>query len=91
MNAPERFAKATATYNYCRICGSRPNTSTDEPNRVMRFWEPDDGWTIGALCRYCAEGYGDAQPHPDDYAYTTTNGACDAEETDEDVLDALFA
>lgn len=80
------------TYNYCKICGHSP-TSKEPMNVTCRFWDADDGWVIGALCRWCYEDYGNAQPHPDDYAYRMTNGICDEEETDEDIIgiiDNLF-
>lgn len=90
MDAFQRWASGPASYNYCRICGSAPQTGMDEPNRVTRFWEPDDGWIIGALCRYCVMEFGDAEPSPDDYAYSTTTGVVDHEETDEDVTGILM-
>lgn len=57
------------SYSYCRICGSEPSGAFPEPNVVVKYWEPDDGWSFGALCRGCRDEFGDAQPHPDDYAY----------------------
>ncbi len=87
--ALERFAAARPQYRYCGICGHTPG-ERDEPNRgPLRYWEPDDGWTIGTLCRWCAEEYLDTVPSPDDYAYRATNGVCDNEDTDEDILEAL--
>lgn len=78
------------SYNYCRICGYQPKTNLDEPNYgPIRFWEPDDGWIIGTLCRSCREEVADAKPQPGDYAYETTNGVCDEEATDEDAMEAL--
>ena len=86
----QRLAKAHISYNYCKICGSTPKTNTDEPNYApLRFWSPDDGWIIGTLCRYCAEEHLDEQPKPTDYAYQTTSGVVDEEDTDEDPLEAL--
>lgn len=41
----------------CRICGYEMNTI------VVKFWGPDDGWVIGALCPHCDEAYGDCKPH----------------------------
>jgi hypothetical protein len=79
------------SYNYCRICGRTPQTNLDEANYApVRFWDPDDGFVIGTLCRWCIEASGDAQPHPDDYAHEDTNGVCDAEDTDEDATEALY-
>ncbi len=87
-----RFAKANASYNYCGVCGHVPQSRADEPNRApLRWWDPDDGWKIGTLRRWCAEGVLDRQPKPDDYAVATraTNGVCDDCNTDEDPLTAL--
>jgi hypothetical protein len=78
------------TYNSCRICGSQPRTNMDEMNiGPVRFWEPDDGWIIGSLCRSCHEEYGHAKPKPTDYAYQGSNRVCDVEDTDEDASLAL--
>jgi len=91
MSALERFSKGRASYNYCGICGHQPSTSDDDPNRApLRWWDPDDGWKIGALCRGCADEFLDVKPKPTDYAVATksTNGVCDDENTDEDSLEA---
>lgn len=87
-----RFARAKAICNFCGICGHTPQTRLDEPNRApLRWWDPDDGWKIGTLCRWCAEEALDRKPQPEDYAVATraTNGVCDDCDTDEDPLDAL--
>ena len=84
-----RFSKAHASYNYCGICGHVPHEG-DESNRApMRWWDPDDGWKIGTLCRGCYEDYGDRQPCETDFAFKTSNGICDDENTDEDSSEAL--
>ena len=65
----------------------------DAPNRAqLRWWDPDDGWKIGTLCRWCAEEALDRQPRPEDYAVATraTNGVCDDCDTDEDPTEALL-
>lgn len=78
------------SYNYCGICGSTPKTNQDEPNRApVRWWDPGDGWKIGALCRYCHEDYGDVQPKPGDFAFKSTNGIADDVNTDEDIIDVI--
>ncbi len=57
------------SYNYCRVCGHVPGKN-DEPNRApIKFWDSDDGWIIGTLCRWCHEEVGDTQPKPGDFAY----------------------
>jgi hypothetical protein len=79
--------KLPRTWAMCRICGSQ---SSEEKNiGPIRFWEPDDGWTIAALCKYCYEDFGQAKPKPSDFAYSNTNGVCDDIRTDEDPLIAL--
>ena len=86
MNA---FTKAHVSYNYCGICGHIPKQD-DEPNRQpIRWWDPDDGWKIGTLCRHCWEDYGNVQPKETDFAYNKTNGVCDDENTDEDASEAF--
>jgi len=78
------------SYNYCGICGHQPKTNTDEPNRApVRWWDPDDGWKVGTLCRHCHDEFGAVKPKPGDYAFTSTNGVCDDENTDEDATLAL--
>lgn len=82
--------KYKCTYNYCGICGYVPRTRLDEPNRApVRWWDPDDGWKIGSLCRWCHDEVSSVQPKPTDYAFATTNGVCDDCNTDEDPLIAL--
>ena len=86
-----RFVKAKLSYNHCGICGHVPDAK-DEPNRApLRWWDPDDGWMIGTLCRWCADEALDRRPQPEDYAVATraTNGVCDKCDTDEDPINAL--
>lgn len=79
-----------STYAMCRICGYEPRGEYAEMNvGPVRFWEPDDGWIIGALCRGCYDEYGHCQPKETDYAYQFTNTVCDDVQTDEDPLIAL--
>jgi len=66
----------------------------EEPNRApLRWWDPDDGWKIGTLCRGCAIGEGalEARPKPGDYAFASTNGVADQIDTDEDPTDAILS
>ena len=91
-SAFKRMIAAKVSYNYCGICGRTPETSLDEPNLApLRWWDPDDGWKIGTLCRWCAEEALDRKPQPDDFAVATraTNGVCDECDTDEDPINAL--
>lgn len=89
-NFPRKFTSARATYNYCGICGHVPPTGQDEPNRApLRWWDPDDGWKIGSLCRPCAEEALDRQPRETDFAYRRTNQVCDDCNTDEDPIEAI--
>ena len=81
------MATYKCSYNYCGICGHTPKTHLDEPNRApVRWWDPDDGWKIGTLCRWCHEDVRNDRPQPDDYAYRAERDAvCSGEpETDED-------
>ena len=81
---------AKVTYNYCGVCGHVPQTEQDEPNRApLRWWDPDDGWKIGSLCRWCAEDYLDVQPKKGDFALHNTNSVCDDCNTDEDPIEAI--
>ncbi len=81
-------AHTNPTYNYCRICGHSP-TSKDEPNRApIKFWDCDDGWIIGTLCRYCFHDTKDVKPSPEDYAYSRYYEMPEIE-TDEDVINAF--
>jgi hypothetical protein len=83
------FTTARPSYNYCGICGHTPD-SNDEPNRApLRWWDPDDGYKVGTLCRSCAEEFLHCKPKPSDFAYRRSNQVCDAEDTDEDVMDAI--
>lgn len=78
------------SYNPCGICGAIA-TKIHAPNLApIRWWDPDDGWKIGTLCTHCIREFGKAKPHPDDFAYSRTNGVCDDEDTDEDPIEALF-
>lgn len=51
---------------YCGICGDRGPSL--EP-KAVRWWDPDDGWKMGALCVGCAEGAKLRPPRPEDYAF----------------------
>jgi hypothetical protein len=78
------------SYNYCGVCGRTPKTNLDEPNYApVRWWDPDDGWNIGTLCRWCYDDYAHVQPKPEDYAFRATNQVCDDCNTDEDPIDAI--
>ena len=88
MNTLTRFANGKCSYNYCGICGHVPQTDQDEPNRApLKWWDADDGWKIGTLCRWCAEEALDDVPKPGDYAYRDQDNI--DVNTDEDPLLAL--
>lgn len=78
------------TYQYCGICGSTPSGAFPEMNIRSKWWDPDDGWKFGALCRHCKEEFGDVKPKEGDYAF---EGACVYNDenilTDEDIIDLL--
>jgi hypothetical protein len=73
------------TYNYCRVCGHQPKTERDEKNVNRRWWDPDDGWKLGAICPCCWEEVRNDKPKPTDYAYTESNGVADDVDTDDDL------
>lgn len=80
------------SYNYCGICGRTPQTHLEEPNYApLRWWDPDDGWKVGTLCRWCHEETFGVLPKPEDFAYPNTNGVMDNCDTDEDPLIAIPA
>ena len=73
------------SYNYCGVCGRTPQTKMEEPNYApIRWWDSDDGYKVGTLCRQCYNEVKNDKPTPSDYAYDTSNGVCDDENTDED-------
>lgn len=69
------------TTAYCRICGHEPDTPT---NTTRKYWDPDEGWIIGALCPSCVDEFGGVRPSPDDFAYENPYGD-DVLQTDEDI------
>lgn len=78
------------SYNYCGICGHTPKSKHDEPNEApVRWWDPDDGWKIGTLCRHCKEDTQGRGPKPGDFAFRSTNGIADEVNTDKDPIDAI--
>lgn len=83
------FDQAKITYNYCGICGHVPKDD-GEPNRApIKWWDPDDGWKIGSLCRYCYEEQEGVIPQKGDFAYNKINDFPDVN-TDEDIHDCLL-
>ena len=81
-------------YIYCNICGHTPGAE-DEPNYApIRWWDPDEGWKVGTLCRDCARDAVPRQPQPDDYATRhqdeSDNWNIDDSGTDEDPTLALY-
>ncbi len=88
-----RLAKARLSYNHCGVCGRTPRTHLDEPNYApLRWWDCDDGWKIGTLCRWCAKECLDTKPKEDDFAVATkrTNGVADDVNTDEDPTQVFY-
>lgn len=77
------------TTSYCRICGHEPASAGLPPhamNRLCRFWSPDDGWIVGALCPSCHDDYSHVQPKRGDYAYDRRGAHTCELETDEDPI-----
>ena len=89
MKRPDLTTKKLS-YNYCGICGHSPNSS-DEPNYApIKWWEPDDGWKIGTLCRSCVDEYSIVDPAPGDWAYSRVYQIDDDNvTTDEDASEAI--
>lgn len=87
----QMLARKKPSYNYCGICSRVPEDSLAEPNYApIRWWDPDDGWKIGTLCRTCAEMFYNRRPQPEDFAYDEKRDhVCDHENTDEDAQEAL--
>ena len=57
------------SYNCCAICGYTPKGGSEPNYTPIRFWDPDDGWKTGTLCRHCANEAVVRTPQPTDYAY----------------------
>ena len=85
LHAAGKTLQVHISYNYCTVCGHTP-TGSEEPNYApIRFWDPDDGWKIGTLCRWCADEVVGDQPKPEDFAWRNQEHIDDSG-TDEDVL-----
>ena len=86
----KKLSDYTPSYNYCGVCGRVPQNDLEECNWApIRWWDCDDGWKIGTLCRWCYNEVINDKPHPDDYAYVSTNMVADDINTDLDIIDAL--
>ena len=55
------------SFGGCNICGC--SKEGDLIPRAVRYWDPDDGWRSGVLCRYCIKHCGDRGPLESDYAF----------------------
>ena len=62
----------------CSICGG----DVTYGGRKGRYWSPDDGWTWGRMCRWCAEDFAGRKPQPGDYAYRDRDASMTAAEVD---------
>ena len=88
--APPVTRTVYTSYIYCGICGHRPGAN-DEPNYgPIRWWDPDDGWKVGTLCRHCAADAVHDKPEAGDYAWRGDGSEIiGVENTDEDIIFAL--
>lgn len=86
----QRILAAKCSYSYCGVCGRVPRENEECNWAPLRWWDPDDGWKIGALCRWCAEDCLLRKPQPGDFAASGTNGVADIIESDEDPGLALW-
>jgi hypothetical protein len=86
-NFPGLKSLGTATYwggCYCKICGDR-DYEKEEPYyqglvpRHVRFWDCDDGWKSGVLCKHCLDEVAHRGPKDDDYAVVTQANASNDE------------
>jgi hypothetical protein len=75
-NFPGLKSLGSSTYwggCYCAICGDR-EYQKEEPYyaglvpRHVRFWDCDDGWKSGVLCKHCLDEVAHRGPRDDDYA-----------------------
>ena len=68
----------------CSLCGEsetdRRLTSSPLVGCAVRFWSPDDGWTVGVLCEACGEETRARGPRPTDYASHDEPGGITQEE-----------
>lgn len=89
LHVGDKTLTVRPSYIYCNICGHTPDAE-DEPNYApIRWWDPDDGWKIGTLCRDCADTVINERPSPEDYAYRHQDQFDDSG-TDEDPSIALY-
>lgn len=84
---------ARPSYNFCGICGRVPKEDAETNWAPIRWWDCDDGWKIGTLCRWCFDEVENDKPKPSDYAYAEhQHDACSVDSgalTDEDPTLAL--
>ena len=74
---------------YCKICGET-DYQREQPYhtglvpRQVRFWDCDDGWKVGILCRHCIDDVAHRGPKETDYAVQSK-----AINADEGLMDAI--
>jgi hypothetical protein len=59
---------------FCGICGEEPIP------RSVRWWDPDDGWRFGVLCKGCGREASGRGPEEGDYALRGERDADDGAE-----------
>lgn len=70
------------SFGGCNICGEKREGFLIP--RAVRWWDPDDGWKHGVLCRPCMLECSERGPRKSDYAYK-------AEDFDAEFIDAAFS
>ena len=87
---PDLVRTVKPSYIYCNVCGRTPGAD-EEPNYgPIGWWDPDDGYKLGTLCREHIMERVPTQPDPSDYAYKEDGSfSIDDSGTDEDPIWAL--
>jgi hypothetical protein len=86
----QKLIDAKISYNYCNICSREPKTNLHEPNYTpLRWWDGDDGWKIGTLCRWCWNEVMHDRPSPEDFTYEEADRIASDVNVDEDIIHVL--
>ena len=85
----KKLSEYNVSYNSCGICGRVPGHNQECNWAAVKWWDCDDAYKIGTICRWCHNEVKDDVPHPDDWAYHRRNDF-PMIDTDEDPLEALM-
>lgn len=91
MSNYDKINGAKVSYNYCQVCGRRPTEDEESNWTPLKWWDEDDGWRIGTLCRWCWEDCCDKMPSDEDFAVINSDGEMlpIKIDTDEDPMEIL--